>query len=326
MSLSKVRSGCGMATVGETKKRSAFNEKLKQMKKDYQLYIILCPFVLFFILFAYKPMAGLVIAFKDYRVFEGVWKSPWVGLENYRVFFTSPYFVRIIRNTLLISIYSLIFAFPAPIILALLLNEAPSKKFKSVVQTCTYLPHFISAVVIVGIVTSFLSPGNGLINIIISSFGHEKIYFLSKPEYFRTIYITMGIWQGVGYGSIVYIAAIAAIDPQLYEACTIDGGGRWKQMLHVTLPGIMPTIVTMFIMQIGRIMNVSYEKIILMYQPATYETADVINSYVYRLGFDSTVPDYSLSTAVGLFNSVIGFILVLIANKISNKVNGSGLW
>lgn len=312
-----------MATIGEAKKGNA---KLKQMKKDYQLYIILSPFIIFFILFAYKPMAGLVIAFKDYSVFQGIWKSPWVGLANYREFFSSPYFARIIRNTLLISLYSLIFSFPTSVILALLLNEVRSKKFKSIVQTCTYLPHFISAVVIVGIVTSFLAPSNGLINIIISLFGHEKIYFLSKPEYFRTIYITMGIWQGVGYGSIVYIAAIAAIDPQLYEACTIDGGGRWKQMLHVTVPGIMPTIVTMLIMQIGRIMNVSYEKIILMYQPATYETADVINSYVYRLGFDSTVPNYSLSTAVGLFNSVIGFILVLMANKISNKVNGSGLW
>lgn len=315
-----------METVKQKKGKKLLEEKRKQVMRDRQLYAILLPFVLFFILFAYKPMISLVIAFKDYSVFKGVWESPWVGLENFRNFFTGPYIARLIRNTVIISVYGLIFAFPASIVLALLLNEVRSLKLKSTIQTCTYLPHFISAVVIVGIVTSFLSPGNGLINIIIEMFGGKKIYFLSRPEYFRTIYVIMSIWQGIGYGSIVYVAAIAGIDQQLYEACTIDGGGRWRQMLHVTLPGILPTIVTMFIMNIGRIMNVSYEKIILLYQPATYETADVINSYVYRLGFDSSVPDYSLSTAVGLFNSVIGFVLVFIANKVSNKVNGSGLW
>ena len=306
--------------------KSNFNQKISQIKKDRQLYIILTPFILFFLIFAYKPMIGLVIAFKDYNVFKGIGASPWVGLQNFTDFLSSPYFGRLLRNTILISVYGLIFSFPASIIFALLLNEMRMKKLKSIIQTCTYLPHFISAVVITGMVTSFLAPENGLINLIIEIFGGEKVYFLSKPEYFRTIYVLMNIWQGVGYGSIVYIAAIAGIDQQLYEACVIDGGGRWKQMLHVTIPGILPTVVTMFIMQIGRVLNVNYEKIILLYQPATYETADVINSYVYRMGFESSVPNYSSSTAVGLFNSIIGFILVVVANKISNKVNGSGLW
>lgn len=298
--------------------------KIKQMASDYQLYIMLIPFVLYFALFVYRPMGGLIIAFKDYSVYKGIFGSPWVGLDNFKVFFESPYFFRLIRNTLLISTYGLVINFPATIILALLLNEVTMKKYKSVVQTCTYLPHFISTVVIAGIVTSFLAPSNGLINLIIEAFGGDKVYFLSKAKYFRMIYTLMGMWQGTGYGSIVYIAALAGIDQQLYEACMLDGGGKIRQLWHVTLPGILPTIVIMLIIQIGRIMNVGYETIILLYQPATYETADIISTYVFRTGMEQG--NYSLAAAVGLFNSVIGFALVMGANKLSNKVTGSGLW
>lgn len=303
---------------------SKMGKNKKQIIKDYQLYIMLIPFLLYFALFVYKPMGGLLIAFKDYSVYAGMSGSPWVGLENFRVFFDSPYVWRLIKNTLLISVYGILFGFPAPIILALMLNEVRSKKFKSFVQTFTYVPHFISAVVIAGMVTSFLAPSNGIINIIIEALGGEKQYFLSKPQYFRSIYTIMGIWHGIGYGSIVYISAIAGIDQELYEACTIDGGGRLRQLWHITLPGILPTIVTLFIIRIGNIMNVGYESIILLYQPSTYETADIISTYVYRMGMEEG--DYSLSAAVGMFNSVIGFILVTLANKLSNKVTGSGLW
>ena len=316
-----MKSNASLSTVN---RRGSIYGKWKQIVRDRQLYIIMIPFLLFFTLFVYRPMGSLVIAFKDYSVYRGVAASPWVGLENFRTFFESPYFWRLIRNTVLLSVYSLIFSFPSSILLALLLNEVRSKWFKSVVQTCSYLPHFISAVVIAGMVTSFLSPSNGVINLIIEMFGGEKIYFLSRAEYFRPIYIIMNIWTGIGYGSIVYIAAISGIDQQLYEACKIDGGGRLSQVWHVTLPGILPTVVTMFIMQIGNIMNVGYEKIILLYQPSTYETADVINSYVYRLGIEEA--NYSVSTAAGLFNSVIGFVLVMVANYASNKINDVGLW
>lgn len=304
--------------------KSVLSQKLTCIWRDRQLYLILIPFVLYYALFVFRPMGGLTIAFKDFSPWKGVADSPWVGWENFRIFIDSPYFVRLFRNTILISLYNLLFGFPAPILLALLLNEIRNRKFKSFVQTCTYLPHFISAVVIAGIVTSFLAPSNGLINIIIDKLGGEKIYFLAEAKYFRTIYTVMNIWISVGYSSIVYLSALSGIDMQLYEACVIDGGGRWKQTIHVTLPGILPTIVTLFIIQIGNILNVGYETIILLYQPATYETADVINSYVYRMGIEEA--NYSLSAAVGMLNSVLGFVLVITANTISNKVNDVGLW
>ncbi|MBQ7573210.1 MAG: sugar ABC transporter permease [Clostridia bacterium] len=311
-----------MKKLSETKeKRSNLS---KRIWADRQLYFMLIPFLLFYVIFVYKPMWGLQVAFKDYNIFKGMSGSPWVGFENFKTIFGNPYFFRILRNTLLISTYSLIFSFPMPIILALLLNEVRIRKFKSLVQTCTYLPYFISTVVVAGMVTSFLAPSTGMVNLILAKLGFEKIYFLSKPEYFRTIFITQGIWQNAGYSSIVYIAALGGIDMELYDAAMVDGCGRWKQTLHVTLPGLLPTIVTLFIISVGNILNVGYEKIILLYQPATYETADVISTYVYRLGVEQA--NYGVSTAMGLFNSVVGFVFVYAANKISNKINGMGLW
>lgn len=300
------------------------NKLLLQIFRDRQLYLLLIPFLLYYILFVFRPMGGMVIAFKDYGLYKGIAGSPWVGLKHFREFFQSEFFGRTLKNTLFISLYQLLFGFPLPIILALLLNEVSSKKYKSVVQTFSYIPYFISTVVIAGMVTLFLSPSNGVVNIILSKLGFDKIYFLTKPEYFRSIYTITNIWVGLGYNSIVYISALSGVDQELYEACKIDGGGRWRQTLSVTLPGILPTIVTMFLIQIGNILNVGYELIILLYQPATYDTADTISTYIYRMGIEKA--NYSLSTAVGFFNSMVGFILVACANYISNKVNDVGLW
>lgn len=306
------------------KTRKNWTKTRRQIWSDRHLYLMLIPFLLFYVLFVYKPMWGLQAAFKDFNIFKGMSESEWVGFKNFKTIFENPYFFRTLKNTVIIGVYSLIFSSPMPIILALLLNELKAKKFKSFVQTSTYLPYFISTVVVAGMVTSFLAPSNGIVNLIIEKLGFEKIYFLSKSKYFRTIFITQGIWQGAGYSSIVYIAALGSIDMELYDAAMVDGCGRWKQTLHVTLPGLLPTIVTMFIINVGNIINVGYEKIILLYQPATYETADVISTYVYRLGMEQA--NYGVSTAMGLFNSVVGFIFVFAANKLSNKINGMGLW
>lgn len=311
-----------------TNKTTTGNERVlkltKRIWRDKYLYLLLIPFVLYYVLFVFRPMGGMVIAFKDYSVYKGIEASPWVGLANFKEFFESEYFGRTLKNTLLISLYQLCIGFPMPIIFALLLNEVSCKKYKTVVQTFSYLPYFISTVVIAGMVTLFLSPSNGVINIMLEKLGFEKVYFLTKPEWFRTIYTLTNIWVGLGYNSVVYIAALSGVDQQLYEACTIDGGGRLRQAISVTLPGILPTIVTMFLIQIGNILNVGYELIILLYQPVTFETADTISTYVYRIGIEKA--NYSLSTAVSFFNSIVGFVLVIIANYFSNKVNDTGLW
>ncbi len=288
------------------------------------LYLMLIPFIAWYLVFLYKPMYGLLIAFKDYSLWKGFSGSPWVGFENFITFMKSPYFLRSLKNTFLLSFYSLLIGFPIPIILALLLNEVNTKWYKSTIQTMTYLPHFISAVVIAGIVVNFLAPSNGLINILIAKFGAEKIYFLIKPEYFRTIYITMNVWKEAGFAAIIYIAALGSIDPQLYEAAVIDGAGKLRKLISITLPGIAPTIIIMLIMRIGKLLDVGYETVILLYNPATYETADILNTYIYRAGIQGG--EYGLATAAGLFNAVVAFTLVFSANKISRKVSETSLW
>ena len=272
----------------------------------------------------YKPLYGLQIAFKDYSLFQGIMASPWCGFDHFVKFFKGPFLLRTIKNTLALSIIGLLANIPAQIILALLFNELRPGKFKNIIQTVSYLPHFISIVVIAGLVTSFLAPSNGLINIIIDKFGGEKIYFLTKPEYFRAIFTLMNVWAGTGFGTIVYMAALSAIDECLYEAATIDGAGKLGQLRHVTIPGILPTVVIILIMNVGSILNVGYETIILLYQPATYETSDVISTYVYRSGIIEGHYDYS--TAVGLFNSVIALMLTTAANIISRRVSEISLW
>ena len=286
------------------------------------LYLLVLPVVAFYIIFNYIPMYGAVIAFKDFTPGKGILGSPWVGLKQFHDFFTDADYLRSFKNTIIISLSSIVFGFPAPIILALLINEIRRKSFMKTVQTVTYLPHFISLVVICGMIKTFTA-ADGLIGSLFARFT-DGLDMLNVSSYFVPIYVISDIWQGVGWGSIVYLAALTGIDQELYEACRIDGAGRWKQTLHVTLPGIMPTIVIMLILRMGSLLGVGFEKIILLYNANTYETADVISSYVYRRGLQEQA--WSYSSAVGLVNSVINFILIIATNWFSRKVNDVSLW
>ncbi|WP_261381251.1 ABC transporter permease [Paenibacillus cremeus] len=279
--------------------------------------------MLYFIIFKYGALVGLFIAFKDYNVFQGIWKSDWAGTKYFKQFLLDPYFWKLVRNTVLLNVYLIIFFFPAPIILALLLNELRQKYFKKFVQTVSYLPHFLSTVVICGMLVNFLT-NEGLINRMLGGLGLERIQFLLKPEWFRTIYVSSEIWQGLGWGSIIYLAALTSIDPQLYEAARMDGANRWKQMFHVTIPGLAPVITIMFLLNLGNIMTIGYEKILLLYTGPTYETADVISTFVYRRGLVGS--DFSFATAVELFQSIIILCFVSIANYIARKTSETSLW
>lgn len=297
----------------------------KRIMKNRELYILMIPVVIYFLLFHYKPMFGLIIAFQDFKPRLGYFDSPWVGLQHFINFFTGPYFASRMWNTLKISLSTLVIGFPAPILFALLMNELRGKLFPRMVQTVTYLPHFISMVVVCAMIKEFTESG-GFINVIAMQFGYEGQSMLTVNELFVPIYVISNVWQGIGWGSIVYLAALTGIDMQLYEAARIDGAGRWKQTLHVTIPGILPTIVTMFIMRCGQIMSVGHEKILLLMNETTQETADVISTFVYRMVFVNTNPQYSYSAAVGLFNSVANFVLVIIANTVSRKLSNTSLW
>ncbi len=296
---------------------------IEDMRKNPGLYIMIIPVLAFFLIFAYLPMFGLVMAFQNYTPRGGFLHSEFVGFKQFADFFGSIYFGRLLRNTLMISVLNLIFGFPAPIIFALLLNEVNNKWFKKSIQTISYLPYFISLVIVCGLVADFTA-SDGAITDLIVKLGGERINYLGQPEYFRTIYILSDMWQGIGFGSIIYLAALAGIDQELYEAASLDGAGRWKQTLHVTLPGIVPTIITLLILRMGTMFAVGYEKIILLYSTNTYETADVISSYVYRKGLQEF--NYSYSAAVGLFNSVINTILLIVSNKLSAKFAGTSLF
>lgn len=296
----------------------------QRVSEHWVAYLMILPTVIWYIVWNYFPMYGIIIAFKEYSIFKGVWGSEWVGLKNFTDFFTSPYAWRVIRNTLTINLYSLATLFPLTIILALLLNEIRSKLFKSGVQTMLYLPHFISTVVVAGMVVTFLSPSSGIVNIIISAFGGDKTYFLTKKEFFKPIYIIMCGWQSIGFGTILYTAALSNIDETLYEAAMLDGASKLRQVWHITLPGIAPTISIKLIMSLGGLLSVGSEAILLLYQPITYETADVISTYVYRVSIEGG--NYSMGTAIGLFNGVVGAILIIISNYISKKVTNAGLW
>lgn len=296
----------------------------KSLWRSKYLYLMILPALAYYIIFMYGPMYGVQIAFKDFTPALGITGSKWVGFKYFIQFFKSEYFLRVLLNTLGISVYSIIAGFPAPIILALLINEVRNRHFKRSVQTIVYLPHFVSTVVIVSMIMALLSPTNGLINKLIEVFGAHPIHFMAEPKYFKTIYVLSDIWTSAGYGSIIYLAALTSIDPSLYEAATVDGASKWKQLLHITLPCLLPTIMIMLILRMGSIFTVGYEKILLMYNPATYETADVISTYVYRRAF--TGGEYSFSAAVGLFNSVINFIVIIAFNNISKKLSGVGLW
>ena len=296
----------------------------RHVKREWQIYLMLVPTVLWFILFLYKPMYGLQIAFKDYSIFRGIEASPWVGLEHFYTLFSSDQFIRAIWNTLIISLLSLVFGFPVPIILALMFNEILNQKFKKAAQTIVYLPHFISTVIIAGIVITAFSPSSGIVNSLLSKIGIDPIYFLTKPEWFRPIFIGSGIWQEAGFSSIVFLAAMAGVNPSLYESAVVDGASRWQMMWKITIPCILPTILIMLIIKIGNLLEVGFELIILLYQPATYETADVISTYIYRQGLVGA--QYDLAAAAGLFNAVVAFILVMTANTISRRYSRTSLW
>ena len=302
--------------------------KLKTFKKkayaQRYLFLLLLPCLAYYIIFKYIPMAGITIAFKRYDFRLGIFDSPSVGLLYFKQFIKGPYFFRLVRNTFLLSLYNILWSFPIPIIFALLLNELRSEKFKKTVQTISYLPHFLSIVIVVGLLKQMLSPSTGIINALITKLGGQPINFFMKKEYFRTLYIASGIWQHFGWNAIIYIAAIAGIDQELYEAARVDGAGRFRLMWHITLPGILPTIIILLILSLGNILTIGYTKVLLMYNPSIFETADVISTYVYRAGIENR--NYSLGTAVDLMNSVISFIFIIITNKLSNKVSGYGLW
>jgi putative aldouronate transport system permease protein len=311
-------------SAGITGKKNRLSSSLIEIKKNKWIYIMVLPVLAYYIIFCYGPMYGAIIAFKNFDISKGIWGSDWVGAKHFVDFFNNVHFSRLLKNTFLISFYQIFWGFPAPIIFALLLNEIRHNKFKRVVQTATYLPHFVSMVVICGLIQSFVGR-DGIITDILVSFGMERTNMLLKPEYFRTIYVSSEIWQQVGWSSIIYLSALSGIDQQLYEAATVDGAGRFKQALHVTLPGILPTVITMLILRLGQVMSVGFEKIILLYSPITYETADVISSFVYRKGLGESF-QYSFTTAVGLFTSLINLLLVVISNKMSKKISGTGLW
>jgi putative aldouronate transport system permease protein len=311
-----------MATAGAGTRRRK-NRYARDFMRYRYLYLMAVPMVLYYLLFCYVPMYGAIIAFKDFSPALGTFGSPWAGARHFQSFFKDVYFARIVRNTVMISLKNLVFGFPAPILLALMINEVRQNWFKKAVQTISYLPHFISVMVIAGLVIDFTA-SDGVINDLMALFGAKRQTMLLNPKLFQPVYIISDIWQGVGWGSIVYLGALTAVDPQLYEAAQIDGAGKLRQILHVTLPGILPTIVVMLILRMGAIMNVGYEKIILLYNPSVYETADVISSYSYRKGLLEM--NYSYSAAVGLFNSAINFVLVISTNALSRKLNDTSLW
>lgn len=300
-----------------------FEKWKKEIKRSKYLYLMFIIPTIYFLIFHYAPMGGIIIAFKNYNFVEGVLGSEWVGFKHFKSFILDPYFWKLVRNTIVINVYMLIFFFPAPIILALLLNEVTHSFFKRFVQTISYLPHFLSTVVVSGMIVTFVS-SDGLINQIVTYFNGAPIQFLMMPEWFRTIYVSSEVWQGLGWGAIIYLAALSSVDPELYEAATIDGANRWHKIIHVTLPGIAPVVTIMFLLTLGNIMSVGFEKILLLYSGPTYETADVISTFVYRRGLLNN--DFSYATAVGLFQSVIVLAFIIVSNKVAKKISDTSLW
>lgn len=296
----------------------------RRVKRKRVLYLMLLPGMLLLLIFHYIPMWGVLIAFKDYRVLKGILASDWVGLKHFRAFFGGRMFSSVVLNTLILNCYSLIFAFPLPLVFALMLNEVRIDWFKKGVQTITYMPHFISTVVIVGMMKELLSPTNGIVNQILMRMGHEPIYFFGKAGYFRSLYIISGAWAGTGWGSIVYLAAITAVDVSLYEAATIDGASRLQKIWHVTLPCIRSTFMVMLILRLGQMLGSDSEKVLLMQTSGNRSVSELLSTYIYNRGVLNS--EYSYSTAVGLFNSAVSFLLILVANTLSRRLTEESLW
>lgn len=297
---------------------------IKGMKKDYQLYLLALPAVLYIFIFSYIPMYGIQIAFKDFNVAAGISGSEWVGFDQFAKFFNSYQFLTTLKNTLVLSIYSLLVNFPFPIILALMLNQAGSKKFSKLVQTVTYAPHFISVVVMVGMIMLMLSPTSGVVNSVIKAFGGTPINFMAEAGMFKSIYVLTDLWQQIGWSSIIYLAALAAINPELYEAAEMDGAGKFRKILHVDIPGVTPTAIIMLILAVGRIMSMGMQKAYLMQNPLNLDSSEIISTYVYKSGLLQM--QYSYSTAVTLFESAINVILLVSVNALSKKISKTSLW
>ena len=313
-----------VAALELTDKQKKRKKTIKLIKQNYQLYFFLIPAIVFIVLFMYGPLYGLQIAFKNYRPGKGIWGSDWIGFKWFLQFFSTPRCIEIIKNTLVVSIYSLIAGFPFPICLAIILNYVKNLRFKKFAQTVTYMPYFISTVVLVAMMNLFFSPSSGFINTMIKACGGEPIYFMGISNLFPHMYVWSGIWQSMGYSSIIYIAALSGVSPELHESATIDGANILQRIWHIDIPTIMPTMIILLIMSCGNIMNVGYEKVFLMQNDLNIDASEVISTYVYKIGLVSQ--QYSFSTAIGLMNNVINFIILIIANKVSNKVFGSGLW
>jgi len=297
---------------------------LSYMWKFRALYFISLPGIFYFLIFKYIPLAGSVIAFQEYHIFKGFTGSPWVGLEHFRQMFAYPDFLRILNNTILLGLYDLVFAFPAPIVLALLLNELRLVLYKRVLQTVVYMPHFLSWVIISGIALGILSPSTGIVNQFIAWLGFEPIYFLGENSYIRSILIGSGIWRDSGYGTIIYLAALASINPELYEAAEVDGAGRWKQTMAITLPSLLPTIMILFLLHIGKFLDLGFERVWVFLNALNTENGEILDTYIYKAGLLSQ--QYSYTTAVGLFKSVVGLMMVVIGNILSKKTTGESLY
>ena len=303
-----------------------FISDFRLYKKHWALAVLLLPTIIYFVIFKYIPISGLAMAFKDYKIGLGIWASPWVGLDNFSFAFTTATFTRAFTNTVIISFLKILTGFPAPIILALLLNEVRHMKYKRTIQTISYLPHFLSWVIVAGLFSQLLSPTTGVVNYVLKTyFGLDQpIYFLGSNDWFRGTLIVTDIWKDVGWGSILYIASIAGIDPSMYEAAVCDGANRFQRLRYITLPSLMPTITIMLILRVGNVMVAGFDQIFNLYNPAVYKTGDIIDTFVYRYGIGQM--KYSLSTAVGLFQNLIGFVMVVGMNFVANKINDSGIW
>ena len=312
------------AMSGLDRKAIMRRQNIVAVKKRWQLYLMLLPALVYIILFAYKPMYGVLIAFQDYSLKKGVWGSKWVGFDNFVRVFSSYWFPVILKNTLTLSVLSLMLGFPIPIIFALLANEIGNEKRKKVIQTVSYAPHFISTVVMCGIVTLFLNPNTGVVNLVIKVLGGDAVYFMQEAKYFPWVYVISGIWQESGWGAIIYFAALSGVDKELLEAAQIDSANRVQRIIHINLPVLKPTIVIMFILRCGQLLSVGYEKVYLLQTTTNLSASEVISTYVYKMGLEKN--DFAFSTAVGLFNNIVNVILLLIVNTISSKVSESSLF
>ena len=302
----------------------ARQKKWKQIRNNYELYLFILPTVIYFIIFHYVPFYGIQLAFKDFVATKGIWGSPWVGLKHFKQFFSSHYFWEIIGNTIGISLYSLVAGFPMPILFALMLNEISNARYKKTVQTVAYAPHFICVVVMVGMLYIFLHPIYGVVNTLLKFLGFEAQDFMNKPEYFKSLYVWSGIWQHTGWNSVIYFAVLSNIDPEQHEAAIIDGATRFQRIIYINIPVLVPTMVILLILNVGSIMNVGFEKTYLMQTPLNTSASEVISTYIYKVGLQGA--RFSFTTAVGMFNSVINFILLLIVNKTSKKLSSTSLW